>query len=144
MGARRWGEVTGAGACRSVRARRMGERHGALRGEAVQGAPPLPPAPPQPPSSPTPVPPPVQYIEGRGRLVDAHTVQVGDRTVTARNILIATGARAFVPPFEGAELCMISDNALEVAEVGGGRGPLSGWGGWVGACTGVGVWIRCS
>ncbi|EFN56560.1 hypothetical protein CHLNCDRAFT_34977 [Chlorella variabilis] len=59
----------------------------------------------------------VEYIEGRGRLVDAHTVQVGDRTVTARNILIATGARAFVPPFEGAELCMISDNALEVAEV---------------------------
>lgn len=59
----------------------------------------------------------VEYIEGRGQLVDAHTVKVGDRTVTARNILVATGARAFVPSFEGSELCMISDNALEVTEV---------------------------
>lgn len=58
-----------------------------------------------------------QYIEGRGKLVDAHTVDVGGRRVTARNILIATGARAFVPPFEGHELCIISDNALEVPEV---------------------------
>lgn len=59
----------------------------------------------------------VDYIEGRGRLVDAHTVDVGGKTVTARNILIATGARAFVPPFEGSDLCMISDNALEVQKV---------------------------
>lgn len=60
---------------------------------------------------------PLQYIEGRGKLVDAHTVDVGGRRVTARNILIATGARAFVPPFEGHEHCIISDNALEVPEV---------------------------
>ncbi|KAL4430036.1 hypothetical protein ABPG77_004406 [Micractinium sp. CCAP 211/92] len=59
----------------------------------------------------------VEYIEGRGKLVDAHTVDVGGRRVTARNILIATGARAFVPSFEGHEHCIISDNALEVPEV---------------------------
>ena len=67
-------------------------------------------APPPPPLAP-------QYIEGRGTLLDAHTVDVGGRRVTARNILIATGARAFVPKFEGSELCEISDHALEVPEV---------------------------
>lgn len=56
--------------------------------------------------------------------MDAHTVDVGGRRVTARNILIATGARAFVPPFEGHELCIISDNALEVPEV---RPAARGW-----------------
>lgn len=35
----------------------------------------------------------------------------------ARNILIATGGRAHVPKFEGSELCIISDNALEVQQV---------------------------
>jgi glutathione reductase (NADPH) len=59
----------------------------------------------------------VEYIEGRGKLVDAHTVYVGGKRVTARHILIATGARAFVPKFEGSELCIISDNALEIQEV---------------------------
>lgn len=49
--------------------------------------------------------------------MDAHTVEVDGRRVTARNILVATGARAFVPSFEGSELCMISDDALEVKEV---------------------------
>ncbi len=75
----------------------------------------------------------LQYIEGRGRLVDAHTVEVAGRTVTAKHILIATGARAFVPGFEGSELCIISDDALELPEVGCG---------WVdGGCL-VGVRVR--
>ncbi|KAI7845496.1 hypothetical protein COHA_001042 [Chlorella ohadii] len=59
----------------------------------------------------------VDYIEGRGKLVDAHTVDVGGKRITARHILIATGARAFVPQFEGSEHCVISDNALEIQEV---------------------------
>lgn len=59
----------------------------------------------------------VEMIEGRGVLVDAHTVEVAGRRITAKNILIATGARAFVPKFEGSELCIISDNALEIPEV---------------------------
>lgn len=29
----------------------------------------------------------MQYIEGRGKLVDAHTVDVGGKRVTARHIL---------------------------------------------------------
>jgi glutathione reductase (NADPH) len=59
----------------------------------------------------------VNVIEGRGVLVDAHTVEVAGRRVTARNILVATGARAFVPQFEGSERCIISDNALELPAV---------------------------
>jgi glutathione reductase (NADPH) len=59
----------------------------------------------------------VDIIEGRGVVVDPHTVEVSGRRVTARNILIATGARAFVPKFEGSELAIISDHALELPEV---------------------------
>jgi glutathione reductase (NADPH) len=77
-----------------------------------------------------PVLPALQYIEGRGRLVDQHTVEVNGKRVTARNILVATGARAFVPKFEGSEHCIISDDALELPEVRvvGMRGALAGGG----------------
>lgn len=71
----------------------------------------------------------MQFIEGRGRLLDAHTVAIGDRVLTARHILIATGARAFVPKFDGHELCIVSDNVLELDKVsvsaGSGQGPTS-------------------
>lgn len=33
--------------------------------------------------------------------------------------MVATGARAFVPSFEGSEHCIISDDALELPEVRG-------------------------
>ncbi|KAL6771736.1 GSR2 [Auxenochlorella protothecoides x Auxenochlorella symbiontica] len=59
----------------------------------------------------------VDFIEGRGRLVDAHTVEVGGKKYTAQNILVATGARAFVPKFEGSEHCIVSDHILEVPKV---------------------------
>ncbi|KAH7620434.1 putative Glutathione reductase, chloroplastic [Nannochloris sp. 'desiccata'] len=59
----------------------------------------------------------VEMIEGRGVIVDPHTVEVAGRRVTAKNILVATGAKAFVPKFEGSELAIISDHALEVTEV---------------------------
>lgn len=36
-------------------------------------------------------------IAGRARLLDAHTVQVGDRVLTARRIILATGARPVMP-----------------------------------------------
>lgn len=56
-------------------------------------------------------------------------MDVGGRRVTARHILVATGARAFVPRFPGSEHCIISDNALELAEVGAGAGVGVGAGG---------------
>lgn len=41
----------------------------------------------------------VEWIKGRGAFVDAHTVQVGERTVTAKDIVIATGSS--VTPLPG-------------------------------------------
>ena len=55
-------------------------------------------------------------INGRGRLVDAHTVAVGDRTITAERILIAVGGWPFVPDVPGAEHCITSNEALELPQ----------------------------
>lgn len=59
----------------------------------------------------------VEMHEGRGVIVDPHTVEVNGKRFTAKNIVIATGGRAFVPRFEGSDLAMVSDHALEVKEV---------------------------
>ena len=56
----------------------------------------------------------VTYIEGRGRVVDPHTVEVGGQRYTAKNILIATGGRSSVPDIPGKELGIASDDALEL------------------------------
>jgi len=37
-------------------------------------------------------------VEGHARFTDSHTIQVGDRILTADKIFINTGARPFVPP----------------------------------------------
>ena len=44
----------------------------------------------------------VEWVKGFGTFVDAHTVQVGDRTVTAKNVVIATGSS--VTPLPGVEI----------------------------------------
>ncbi|MGQ9865126.1 MAG: dihydrolipoyl dehydrogenase [Pseudanabaenaceae cyanobacterium] len=44
----------------------------------------------------------IEVLRGHGRLAGPHTVQVGDRRVTARDIILATGSVPFVPP--GIEL----------------------------------------
>ena len=41
----------------------------------------------------------VEWVKGRASFIDAHTVQVGDRKVTAKNIVIATGSS--VSPLPG-------------------------------------------
>jgi len=56
----------------------------------------------------------VDTFMGRGRLVDAHTVAVDGRELHAQKILIATGARPFVPEFDGAELAITSDQAFHL------------------------------
>ncbi|RME64230.1 MAG: NAD(P)/FAD-dependent oxidoreductase, partial [Nitrospirae bacterium] len=43
----------------------------------------------------------VTYIEDRARLVDEHTIEVSGRRYTGHYILIATGARPYVPTVEG-------------------------------------------
>ncbi len=53
-------------------------------------------------------------IPGRGSLRDAHTVRIGDRDFTARNILIATGGRPVVPDIPGAKLGITSDEVFSL------------------------------
>jgi glutathione reductase (NADPH) len=69
----------------------------------------------------------VTLLEGRARLVDGHTVAIGDRTYTAKHVLIATGSRPVLPPVRGIEHAITSNEALDlpalprrVAIVGGG------------------------
>lgn len=59
----------------------------------------------------------VEIVHGRGKLIDAHTVQVGERIVTAERILIATGSRPHLPPTPGIEHAITSNEALELPEL---------------------------
>jgi glutathione reductase (NADPH) len=56
----------------------------------------------------------VTIIEGRGVLVDPHAVRIGDSTVTAERILIATGGWPTVPPIPGFEHAITSNEALDL------------------------------
>lgn len=63
----------------------------------------------------------VDWKKGRAAFVDAHTVQIGDETVTAKDIVIATGSS--VTPLPGVEVdnaakrIVDSTGALELDEV---------------------------
>jgi len=66
-------------------------------------------------------------FEARATFVDAHTLDVGGRRVTAERIVVAVGGRPLRPAFPGAEHCIISDDAFflperprRVAIIGGG------------------------
>lgn len=56
-------------------------------------------------------------IEGRAKLVDAHTVEVNGARHTAKTILIATGSRPVRPEIPGADLGISSDEALDLPYV---------------------------
>lgn len=56
----------------------------------------------------------VDLIEGRGKIVDAHTVEVAGRRYTARNILVATGGRPFEPEMHGIEHVITSNEAFDL------------------------------
>ncbi len=45
----------------------------------------------------------VDVIEGAAKITSPYTVEVNGQTLTTRNIVIATGARPFVPPLPGIE-----------------------------------------
>jgi glutathione reductase (NADPH) len=59
----------------------------------------------------------VEIIEGRGVLVDPHTVEVGGRHYTADNILIATGGHPTVPDIPGIEHVISSNEALDLPQL---------------------------
>ena len=84
----------------------------------------------------------VTIHQGYGKLVDAHTVQVGDELITAERILIAVGAQPFVPEFPGSELALVSDDMFYLEQlpksilvVGGGYIAVE----FAGICKGLGV-----
>jgi glutathione reductase (NADPH) len=56
----------------------------------------------------------VSIHEGYCSFIDAHTLKVGDETITAERILIASGAAPFVPDIPGAEHGITSDEALDL------------------------------
>ena len=60
----------------------------------------------------------VECVTGEAEIVDKHTVKVGDRTITAKNIIIASGARPFVPPIEGLDKIeyLTSDNVWQLED----------------------------
>ncbi len=57
-----------------------------------------------------------QVFEARAAFLDAHTLAVGDRRVTAERIVIATGGQPRRPDFPGAEHCIVSDDAFFLAD----------------------------
>ncbi|MCJ8169067.1 glutathione-disulfide reductase [Atopomonas sediminilitoris] len=54
----------------------------------------------------------VTLVEGHGRLLDAHRVQVGDQTLSAERILLAPGGWPQVPDIPGRELAITSNDAF--------------------------------
>jgi glutathione reductase (NADPH) len=58
----------------------------------------------------------VEIMRQRAQLLDAHTVVVDGRRLTARYILVATGSWPTMPPIHGAELAMSSNEAFHLAE----------------------------
>lgn len=51
----------------------------------------------------------VTTIDGTATFVDAHTIEVGKRRLSAPHVLIATGSRPEIPPVDGGTLGITSD-----------------------------------
>jgi len=60
----------------------------------------------------------VDCVTGEAQIIDPHTVRVGDREITTKNIIIAAGARPFVPPIEGLDQItyLTSDNIWQLKQ----------------------------
>ncbi len=56
----------------------------------------------------------ITIIQGEAKLIDAHTVGVGDDRLEASHIVIATGSAPKALPITGAEYAMTSDDILSV------------------------------
>ncbi|MDH5173597.1 MAG: FAD-dependent oxidoreductase, partial [Gammaproteobacteria bacterium] len=55
-------------------------------------------------------------MDGRGRIVDAHTVAVGERRFSAEKILIATGGWPHIPQFPGSDLAVSSNEIFDLEQ----------------------------
>lgn len=60
----------------------------------------------------------VECLMGEAQIIDKHTVRVGDRDIKTKSIIIAAGARPFVPPIPGVEEVgyLTSDTIWELQE----------------------------
>jgi glutathione reductase (NADPH) len=56
----------------------------------------------------------VAYVRGAARFVDAHTVEVNGRSLSARHIVLATGGHPTLPNLPGAQLGISSDGFFEL------------------------------
>lgn len=54
----------------------------------------------------------VEIVRGKAEFVDAHTLQVGDRKVTAEFVLLAVGGRPKMPDIPGIEYAIDSRDAI--------------------------------
>jgi len=59
----------------------------------------------------------VELKEGRGRLIDDHTVEVGGKKITGKNILIAVGGWPSMPDIPGIRHAISSNEALELSQL---------------------------
>ena len=56
----------------------------------------------------------VKLFPSHGKMLSANQIQVGDEIVSAEKILVATGARPWVPEIPGAEHSITSDEAFHL------------------------------
>ncbi|MBQ0744694.1 MAG: glutathione-disulfide reductase [Pseudomonas sp.] len=56
----------------------------------------------------------VTIMDARARFIDSHTLQVGDKQVTAEHILIATGGWPHIPEFPGSEHVISSNEVFHL------------------------------
>ncbi len=56
----------------------------------------------------------VEVFRGHGKLVDSHTIDIGERTVTADKVLIAVGGVPIKPEIPGIEHALISDEMFHL------------------------------
>lgn len=59
----------------------------------------------------------VTLLEGRGVVVDAHTVEVAGKRYSAERILAATGGRPVMPQLPGIEYAITSNEALDLMQL---------------------------
>lgn len=60
----------------------------------------------------------VECLEGEARLTSPNSVSINNTTLTAKNIIVATGAGPFIPPIKGIENIdyLTSDNLWDIRE----------------------------
>ena len=59
----------------------------------------------------------VTHFDGRAKLLDAHTIEIGETRVTAEKVLVATGSKPFVQDIPGQAFLSTSDDAFALEQL---------------------------